>query len=264
MLNTVQMLKVTDFDLASTIESGQIFRWEAKDGGYAIRHANEQFFVKQNGDALEFSGTTPEFLMRFFALDVDYATIKKSLGRDKTLAKAIKTYPGLRVIRQDPWECTVAFLCSSFSNIKKIQLNLRKLVETFSDGKKFPLPTQLNDHDKIRDCSTGYRSKYIYETSRKVSPLYFKHLQHVPYAKAKESLMQLPGVGAKVADCILLFALGHGEAFPVDVWMQRVMEESYFNGKKTKEKEIRAVAASKWGPLAGYAQQYLYHWRRLQ
>lgn len=257
-------LKVTDFDLASTVESGQIFRWQKKDEGYEISHGTEKFFVAQKGETLEFSGTTPEFLKRFFALDVDYATIKKQLSKDKTLAKAIKAYPGIRVLRQDPWECTVAFLCSSFSNIKKIQLNLRKLTECFSLNHAFPKPTQINNHDKIKSCSTGYRSKYIYETSRKVSPLFFKYLQGQPYPQAKEALMKLPGIGEKVADCICLFGLGKGEAFPVDVWMQRVMEESYFNGKKTKEKEIRAFAAKKWGPLAGYAQQYLYHWRRLQ
>jgi len=257
-------LATTDFDLESTVESGQIFRWEKEGSGYRISHAAEHFHIEQKGNTLTYKGTTQEFLTRFFGLDVDYAAIKKSLGRDRTLATAIKAYPGIRILRQDPWECTVGFLCSSFSNIKKIQMNMRKLAECFSDGKKFPLPTQLNHHGKIKACSTGYRSKYIYETSRNVSPLYFQHLQAQPYEKAKEALMRLPGIGEKVADCICLFALGHTEAFPVDVWIKRVMEELYFNGKTMKEKEIRAFAARQWGPYAGYAQQYLFHWRRLR
>ncbi len=264
MLQTAQLLKTKDFDLSSTVESGQIFRWQKLDDGYRIQHGREDFTVQQQGDALEFSGTTPEFVTRFFGLDVDYATLKRQLSKDAKLAVAIRAYPGIHLIQQDPWECTVAFLCSSFSNIKKIQLNLRKLVEHFGKDGKFPKPGALNDHEKIKACSTGYRSKYIFEVNKKVSPLLFTHLQNASYAKAKEVLTELPGIGEKVADCICLFALGKTEAFPVDVWMQRVMQELYFNNKKTKEKDIRAFALSKWGPLAGYAQQYLYHWRRLQ
>lgn len=257
-------LGVKDFDLASTVESGQIFRWRKEGKGYLINHGDQKFSVAQNGSVLEFDGTTPAFIRRFFGLDVDYARIKRELRKDPALRQAIDAYPGIRIIRQDQWECMVAFLCSSFSNIKKIQLNLRKLAECFGKDGTFPSPPQINDHEKIKACSTGYRSKYIHETAKSVSPAFFSSLRRKPYQEAKSRLMELPGIGEKVADCICLFSLDKTEAFPVDVWMQRVMEEQYFGGKKTPIKAIRAFAAERWGNLAGYAQQYLYHWRRMK
>jgi N-glycosylase/DNA lyase len=256
-------IKTKDFDLSSTVESGQIFRFEKENEGYRIQHQDQDFYVKQNGKDLDFEGTTPEFLTNFFQLDVDYEKIKKELSKDKALKEAIQSYPGIHLLNQDPWECTVSFICSSASNIKKIQMNLKGLAKEFGNG-SFPKPGQLDDHQKILDCKTGYRAKYLFSTNKKVNKQFFEELKQMNYKEAKEKLMSLDGIGPKVADCICLFSLGHTAAFPVDVWIKRVMEELYFNNEPQSEKNIREFANKKWGKLAGYAQQYLYHWRRLQ
>ncbi|MBI4144610.1 hypothetical protein HY493_00195 [Candidatus Woesearchaeota archaeon] len=255
-------LGAKDFDLASTVESGQLFRWSKEGDGYRIAHRDKSFFVSQEGDFLEFSGVTAAFLTSFFGLDVDYAAIKRKLSKDAMLRTAIKAYPGIHIVRQDPWECTVSFLCSSFSNIKKIQLNLRKLTECFGESGAFPCPGDIDDHPRIKSCSTGYRSKYIFEANKLVDDRSLNALKRLPYAEAKARLMELPGIGEKVADCICLFSLDKTEAFPVDVWIKRVIEELYFEGKSMKERDVRDFAKQRWGALAGYAQQYLYHWRR--
>ncbi len=257
----LQRITVKDFDLASTVESGQLFRWQKQENGYVIAHRDELFYAEQKGNTLSFRGTTKKYIKNFFGLNIDYAAIKKTLAHDSILRKAVKAYPGIHLVNQDPWECTISFLCSSFSNIKKIQLNLRKIVECFGIDGAFPVPGTIDNHHTIKACSTGYRSAYIFAVNSKVDDAYFARLRKKSYADAKDALMELPGIGPKVADCICLFSLGFTEAFPVDVWVQRFMQESY--GVK-KEKEIRVFAAKKWGKLAGYFQQYLYHWRRLQ
>lgn len=263
MLEQVVRFKVRYFDLVSTVESGQIFRWKKEGNGYRIGHRDNIFYVEQNGNTLEVSGASPEFVTHFFGLDVNYLKIRKELAKDKQLAKAIAAYPGIHIIRQDPWECTVGFICSAFSNIKKIQLNMNQIVDKFGVDGRFPNPGAINNHERIKNCSTGYRSKYIFALNNKVDSAYFEDIKKLSYADAKSSLMELPGIGDKVADCIALFSLDKTEAFPVDVWVQRVMGELYFGGRKPKEKEVRAFAQKKWGKLAGYAQQYLFHWRRM-
>ena len=253
-----------NFNLSSTVESGQIFRWRKEGNGYAICHRDKRFFVAQKGNQLEFRGVSAAFVQHFFGLDLNYAKIKQQLLCDKALAPAIRAHPGIHLIRQEPWECTVSFICSQFSNIKKIQLNLRKIVDCFGAKGSFPSSAAINDHAKLRNCGTGFRAKYIFETSKRVSDKFFAEIAQKSYEEAKTELMTLPGVGEKVADCICLFSLGFTEAFPVDVWIKRAMEELYFGAEKRKEKKIREFAGQHWGKLAGYAQQYLYHWRRLR
>ena len=184
-----------------------------------------------------------------------------------SIAFAMKKYPGLHIIRQDPWECTIAFLCSQFSNIKKIRKNLDCIAEKFGtmvffQGKRFftfPSPREINDAAKLKKCAVGFRAKYIMSVNERVSDAWFAKLRALPYEKARERLMRLPGIGEKVADCILLFSLGFTEAFPVDVWMERVIKETYLKGRRISLKKMAVFGRERWGKLAGYAQQYLYH-----
>jgi N-glycosylase/DNA lyase len=136
------------------------------------------------------------------------------------------------------------------------------LAKEFGKNGKFPSPGKINDLQKIKKCATGFRAKYIYAANSMVDDEYFAKMKKKKYENAMNSLMKLPGVGEKVADCICLFSLGKTEAFPIDVWIQRMMTKIYFNGKKTKMKEIKKFALERWGKNAGYAQQFLYHWGR--
>jgi len=259
-----------NFSLKHTLECGQLFRYEKKDGFYYLIARNRIIKLKQKKNRLYFEGASKKFIAYYFALDENYEKIIRSLKKDKFVADIIKKYPGLRICRQDAWECLVSFVCSSASNIPKIRKNLENLAKSF--GRKielgeyhsfsFPEKNEIRELCTIKSCGCGFRSKYIFETAKKADEKWLRKLKKLSYENAKKELMLLPGVGEKIADCVLLFSLGFGEAFPVDVWIKRVMEELYFKGKKTSEKKIREFAMKKFGKNAGYAQEFLYHYRR--
>jgi len=261
---------VEDFSLEHTLDSGQFFRYD-KTGEWYYCHERDKLFRIRQDKNLEFEGTSKEHVKELFGLTKNYSKIIETLSEDKKLLPAIKQYHGLRVMQRDPWETVVSFQCSIFSNIKKIKLNLNCLAKEF--GKEinlgnvssytFPKPGSLDDLRKIKKCATGFRAKYIYATNPLVDDKYFARLKRTSYENAKHKLMELPGIGEKVADCICLFSLGKTEAFPVDVWMERVMRKVYLNNKKASHKNIREFANERWGKLAGYAQQFLYHWGRM-
>jgi len=253
---------VDGFNLQHTLDSGQFFRYEKAGEWYTCQERDKTFKIRQQGNTLEFEGTDKEHVKRLFGLNQNYDNIIKKLSKDKTLLPAIKKYLGLRVMERDPWETLVSFQCSIFSNIKKIKLNMNCIVREFGHG-KFPNPGEINDLQKIKKCATGFRAKYIFAANSMVNDAYFEKLKKKKYEDAKMALMELPGIGEKVADCICLFSLDKMEAFPVDVWIERIMTKLYFDGKKTKVKEIRQFAKERWGELAGYAQQFLYHWGRM-
>jgi N-glycosylase/DNA lyase len=258
---------VDSFSLQHTLDSGQFFRYEKNGEWYVCQERDKLFKIRQKENELEFSGTDAAHIKRLFGLNQDYATIIETLSKDKTLLPAIKKYNGLRVMQRDPWETLVSFQCSIFSNIKKIKLNMSLLAKEFGENKghyTFPGPGALDNLDKIKKCATGFRAKYIFAANKIVDEAYFEKLKKKNYENAKIELMELPGIGEKVADCICLFALGKMEAFPVDVWIERLMTKHYLDGKKTKHKDIRAFAKERWGNLAGYAQQFLFHWGRLR
>jgi N-glycosylase/DNA lyase len=267
----MQSISCTDFNLSHTLDSGQFFRYILHDSWYYIVTRGKVFCIRQEGNKLFFDGATPKFVRHFFALDENYGRIKRALQHDAVIAYAMKKYPGLRLINQDPWECTVGFLCSQMSNIKKIKGNMDCIAALFGTpvvfrGKAFftfPSPGEINDAAKLKKCAVGFRAKYILGVNARVNDKWFAKLRAMPYEKAKEELMELPGIGEKVADCISLFSLGFTEAFPVDVWMERAVKETYLKGKKLPLKKLAEFGRKQWGPLAGYAQQYLYHWRRL-
>ena len=264
------LLKTRNFDLKHTLECGQLFRYEKKGADYYLAVRDRIIRLKQKGSDLVFEGAPKKFVVHYFALDEDYEKIISGLKKDKFVANAIERYKGMRICRQDPWECLISYICSSASNIPKIRKNLNNLAKSF--GRKinlgnyvsysFPTKDEIKSLCTVKSCGCGFRSRYIFETARSINENWLKKLKKMGYEDAKKELVKLPGVGEKVADCVLLFSLGFGEAFPVDVWVKRVMEELYFGNKKTSEKKIREFASKKWGKYAGYAQQFLFHSRR--
>ncbi|MCX5716488.1 MAG: hypothetical protein NTV07_06545 [Candidatus Omnitrophica bacterium] len=267
------------FNLSSSLECGQVFRWD-KIGlnEYSAVLGRSIVKLKQVRNSLLIKASspsiTPSVIKAYFDLNLDLPYIYTKIGRDNNIKAAIRQYSGLRIIRQPLWECLASFIISTQNNIPRIRKIIEKLCQCFgepvSDGGtvkySFPEPGVLADLTarQLESCGTGYRAPYLIKTARDFvdKKISLGSLKKKPYIPAKEYLMQLAGVGPKVADCVLLFAAGKFEAFPVDVWIERVMEKLYFGGKKTTDEKIREFAGGYFGEYAGYAQQYLYYYAR--
>ncbi len=265
------IIKNVDIHLGHTFESGQIFRYFSKEGWFYVQHGDRCFKVRTIGKNLEYEGNVnEEFIRHFFRLDEDVKAIFSRYKKDKTIMDAYQRFKGLRLIRQDPWECIVSFICSSASNIPKIKMNVQHLCATYGhplilDGRQFnafPLPGALCDLDVLKQAKTGFRAKYIYETNTRITQELFETIRNSSYDDAKKLLMEFPGIGEKVADCILLFAFDKGEAFPVDTWMLKIMTKAYLK-RKLPPSKVAAYARKRFGKDAGYVQQYLFYASRL-
>ncbi len=253
-------IKVKDFNLINSIESGQIFNFSKENNKYTVRHAGQVFEAEQKGDALVYKGNK-EFITNFLSLNENFGPIRTHLLKDPITRMAYNKYPGIRILKQDLWECLISFVCSSASNIPKIRKNIELLSKNFGDKNNFPKPGRIDDLKLIKECKTGFRAKYIYEINKTMNKSWLEKVKKSDYPAAKQMLMELPGVGEKIADCVCLFALGHHESFPVDVWIKRIVEDNYLK-KKATHQEIQEFAKNKFGKYAGYSQQYLYHWGR--
>jgi N-glycosylase/DNA lyase len=265
-------LHVEDFDLKHTLECGQIFRQVYVHGWYYVHACDRLFKIRQAApDTVQYAGNVDDdFLNRFFRLDEDLSGIVAAMGKDRHMAAAIEHAKGLRLIRQDSWECLVSYICSQASHIRKIRKNVEGLSEAFGEpvylenraSYAFPAPGAMDDLGKIRAARTGYRAQYLYAANRSVDRKALQRISAMPYAAAKEALMELEGVGHKVADCVLLFGLGFLNAFPVDVWVKRAVQTCYFDGLERSCAQVREFGQAHFGQYAGYAQQYLfYYWR---
>ncbi|MBI5398023.1 hypothetical protein HZB03_01035, partial [Candidatus Woesearchaeota archaeon] len=230
------------FNLQHTIESGQLFRFEKKDGGYFINAADRFFFAKQENNKLFFDGNVDERLIaHFFRLDEDHCETIGKICHDKHVANAVESYRGIRLLRQDPFECIISFICSSASNIPRIHRNVNDIARLFGEKKTaiiqgqkygyfaFPKSGMIDDERRLAKVRLGYRAKFLLQSNSTVTQKFLKELNTKRYCDAKTQLMTLPGVGEKVADCILLFSCGHLNAFPVDTWISKVMSELYFS-----------------------------------
>ncbi len=258
------------FSLRHTLESGQFFRYAERDGGYAVVRGQRLFRVRQDGDVLTYDGADLWFLREFFGLDQDFEAIEAALRRDRRLWEALDFAPGLRLLRQDPWECTAAFITSIASNIPRITGNIADMAREYGvplrlgeeRGYAFPRPDRLDDEAGLRRLKLGFRASYLVQAARLARSGILEEIGSLSYEEAKQTLMVIPGVAEKVADCVLLFAYGRLNAFPVDTWIRKVMIRMFFRGRKVPDRAIRAFASERWGELAGVAQQYLYHWSR--
>ncbi len=263
-------IRVDDFNLAATLESGQIFRYVRTTTGYLVHQRNRIFKVWQEGCELHFEGAEGPFIRHYFGLDKDYKGTLRTLVEESVVQRAAEVHWGLRILRQDPWECLVSFLCSSTKNIAHIKVLIERLCRAFGDpvsfgnyhGYAFPREGEIQDLRRLQAMGLGYRAEYVYAANRIAGKRYFEDILGKPYEEAKALLMDVPGVGEKVADCVLLFSLGFTQAFPVDTWIKKGMEEIYFQGQSTSAKKIGAFGRKRFGQFAGYAQQFLYHhWR---
>jgi N-glycosylase/DNA lyase len=262
------------YDLRRTLECGQVFRWTLRGDEAVGTFRGRRWTVRRDGHLLRarHDGVTPPQrylapLWHHLATDAPLSRIEERLARDPVLRRILPHTTGIAIMRQDPWECLVSFVISAFNNIPKIRLSVEHLCRRFGEplpagGYAFPTAARLADArlPALRACVLGYRAPYVRGVARavadqKAAP---SRLTTVPYEEAREALLALPGVGEKVADCVLLFSLGHTEAFPVDVWVQRGVQEAYFRGRRRTPGAIGEWARDRFGPLAGYANQHLF------
>ena len=268
------------FDLASSLESGQAFRWHRHgDWRYGVV-SGRLVALRQDGGALHVrTASEPEdtaaAVRDYLRIDDDMEAVYARFGTDDHLARSVAAYRGMRILRQDPWECLVAFICSANSSIPRISDNMNSIAAEMGEpllldgnqGFTFPSPQRLAQagEQELRRLRLGFRAKYVARAAELAASgeLDVASLRRVSYEEAKDVLTALPGVGEKVADCVLLMSLDKPKAFPVDRWIRRAVEEWYLDGAKLNYNGVREWSWGRWGDMAGYANQYLFQLRRL-
>ena len=277
-------LKVRDFDIRHTIESAQplTFYADYNFGDGIIEYPSGKNWIKaivlgtsKASQVRLISSNLDEAKKDFakrFRLKDDMQKIYSEIGTDKFMKSAIENYHGMRVTLNDPWETTLCFIMSQYNNVKRIRLIIRNFVAEFGTeildeegrviGKSFPTSKDLTNFKEtdFKRCGAGFRAKYITKAAEYcTNNLDLYELNGKSYDKIMESLMGIHGVGEKVAGCIALMGYGKMEAFPIDVWVKRTLENIYFDCKEKKITDLHEFARKKWGKNCGYAQQYIFH-----
>ncbi len=328
-----------DFDLRGTLLSGQVFRWRSFAPGEFLGWIGGRLArVRQQGGTLSVTGASPEAVGHFFSLDADLPAIARRIDVDPVIHGALRDHAGLRIIRQEPWECAAAFILSAFNNIARLTGMLDRLAAEYGEpvaafgwagvsdaltseavppkaagrtgaqrwkrrqsalpgsrnyildlrgsaaerrapsrgwprrespvqpeatiGHRFPRPEAIARASEraLRACGLGYRAPYLKEAAEAVASgrADLRAWARLEDGALRERLLELPGVGEKVAECVMLFGYGRAAAFPVDVWIARAMRAWYFRGRRVTDRRIREFARAHFGPECGWAQQYLY------
>ena len=316
-----------NFDLAKTLNSGQVFHWEKIGGGFCGVIGSEPVYVEQHGDVLQaivasassrsasvYGQDAHATICHYFALDHPLVEICASFPNDPAIGAARESCRGLRIIRQPKWECLATFICSSMKQVAHIRQISRKLRERFGEQRKIrlqrsiqnscdesaapqtmlmcsasPTPTSieqgtarstnvhaiytfpaaeriaLSTEKELRECRLGYRAKNLLATARLVASCKANLEKWAALGDndLRTKLSQLPGVGPKIANCVMLFAYERLRAFPIDVWIQRVLKEKYFpRARRLNAARLRMFTEDYFGEHGGYAQQYLFHHAR--
>jgi N-glycosylase/DNA lyase len=271
-----QAISASDFDLEKTLNSGQVFHWNRVGDGFAGAIGNEAVYLQQRGSILYLEGADASRVSDYFALDHPLAEIVATFRDDSALQTAARFCTGLRIIRQPPWECLATFLTSAMKQVQHIRamsLAVRRRFGTKLDHAlqddfyAYPSPATLAAAplEALLECRLGFRAKNLLATAQLVAAGEFslEKLETLSSAEACAELCLLPGVGEKIANCVLLFAYERLDTVPIDVWIARVLREVYFmNRTNVPLKELKAFSKEYFGCYAGYAQQYLFHhWR---
>lgn len=260
----MKKIQVKDFSLDHTLSCGQVFRWHRHEGFWYGFINRKPVKIRQENDELIYSGKViNRDIVKYFNLDLDYIKVIKTFPKHRILIMALKKYWGLRIIKQEPFECLISYILSSQNNIKRInkmvnELSFRFGKEMTFEGRKinaFPTLKELSKccRDDFRHCRLGFRDKFLDDAIVKLcaKEVKLEKIAKMPYEKAMNELLKIKGVGKKVASCVLLFGFNKYEAFPIDVWIARILRK-YFPEKD----------ASYFGKYAGYAQEFLYSYIR--
>lgn len=274
--NKIIIENLEDFDPKHIFECGQAFRWKREDdGSYTTIAYKKVINVKKEDNKVIFSNTNRQDFLEiwydYFDLARDYGNIKESLSIDPILNEATEYGHGIRILNQEPFETIISFIISANNQIPRIKRSIELISQYYGDHIEgdyyaFPRPDQLSkvDMEELKSISrVGFRTERIINTAKIIDngEINLDSIFQVDRNTGKEVLMTLPGVGPKVSDCILLFAFAKDDAFPVDVWVKRVMEHFYLK-KDTNIKYIGEEGARLFGKLAGFAQQYLFYYAR--
>ena len=261
-----------EVNIDDTINSGQVFLWKKFDSKWYGINGEKMLILEEKLD------TNCRDIHKFFRFNDDFQKIKKQLSKDKVVKEAIKNFPGMRILRQDPFQCYISFVVSSNSNIPNIQTRLQRLCQMFGEKKMiqgkefflFPKPEKLANASitNIGKCGLGYRSKYVKEAAIAVDKgiIDFPYLKKIDYRDARDDLCRVFGIGKKVADCVLLFSLDKLEAVPLDRWVLRILQKYYSKEFQIETKsitdktydELHDKIVDHFGKYAGYAQQFLF------
>lgn len=272
---TLTVRGIDRIDIERSCACGQSFRWKKDGNGFVAPALGRVVRVCQNDCDISIypckKGEEKDWLA-YFDLDRDYAAIEKRLSVDEQLSMCIGSASGIRVFAQEPFETLITFIISANNNIGRIAGIVERLCALCGekaelDGKEyylFPKPESiaaLEESELVR-IGSGYRAPYIKKSAAIIAGGYrLEKLRDMPLDIARKELLKFPGVGPKVADCVLLFSLGHTDAFPVDVWIGRAMSEIYFDGESPKKKQLEAAIRA-LGSESGIVQQYIFHYAR--
>lgn len=278
--NEVILKNPDSFEPEHILECGQAFRWEKMpDESYILIAKNRVINIGREGKDIVFRNTNLEdfenIWIDYFDLKTDYNEIKDKLAIDETLKDAMDYGYGIRILNQDPFETIISFIISANNRIPQIKKSIDLLSQTYGKSLgilnnreyfSFPEPKDLANIDpgEVREiCRVGFRDKRIVDTSKMIATGEFdlEGSENMDREELREELMKFPGVGPKVADCILLFGYDKKDSFPVDVWIKRVMETLYLN-KTINKKKVGDFGRKTFGEYAGVANQYLFYYGR--
>ena len=290
--NKVILKDAKNFNIKQVFECGQCFRWERiTDTDYIIVAYRRVIEVIQEGSTVTILNTNMkdfnEIWKQYFDLEVNYGEIKEELSKDELLRKSVEFGYGIRILNQDPFEMLISFIISARNSIPSIMKTIKKISERWGDKIEykgniyyaFPTPEQLKEAtlEEIKETGASFRSKYIVDTIGKVNAAIeaknngtlneelqqfdLEYIKSLPTDECHKALQNFMGVGAKVADCIMLFSMAKKSAFPVDVWIKRAMIHFYLAPDVSLNK-IRVFGRDKFGELSGMAQQYLFYYAR--
>lgn len=278
-----ESFRVADYDLAATLQSGQAFRWTPQGGGWEGVIGQRWVRLRQTAsDRIDAEAAAPvahwNWLRGYLRLDDNLAAMLATFPPDPPLQAACTACRGLRLLAQDPWECLASFILSSTKQIVQIRQIVERLCVRFGTAvespagtpswRAFPSAERLAalPEETLRSCGMGFRAPYLLAAARAVAAgqLDLAALPHLPLSTALARLQTLPGVGPKIAHCVLLFTGAHETAFPVDVWVFRALRQLYFPRRQPSAARLRQFTATHFGPHAGLAQQYLFHHVRTQ
>ena len=277
-----RIFPLRDYDLAATLGSGQAFRWQSQGDAWTgvIGRHWVRLAVKDNSLLAQTAEPVTDWtwLTHYLQIDLNLGAVLASFPDDEAMRAAVSACHGLRLLRQDPWECLASFILSSTKQIIQIQQIVALLCQRYGDALPvpegyalvyaFPSPARLAraSEAELRDCKMGFRAPYLLATARIIADgrLDLAKLHQMPVDDARAELLQLPGVGPKIADCVLLFAYGFQAAFPVDVWVMKALRQLYFPRRRPTRPRLLHFTSTYFGSNAGYAQQYLFHYMRVR
>lgn len=274
-----QIFPAPDYNLDATLSSGQAFRWSLGSSGWTGTVDNRWVRLHTVESTISAETVAPpgnwQWLENYLQLQVKLDRVICSFPDHPTMHAAVSHCRGLRLLRQDPWECLASFILSSTKQIVQIQQIIALLTQRYGTPlavpggcppmNSFPSAERVAalSEPELRACKMGFRAPYLLATARRMTTDFdLARVGTVDLTTAREMLLTLPGVGRKIADCVLLFAFGFQESFPIDVWMLKALRQLFFPRHRASLGRLQQHVEAHFGPHAGFAQQYLFHYVR--